>query len=107
MSASVASGGGAGGGGGRGGGGEGKGDVHAVVLRFAHTGQQGGAPLRHLRVAAAGAADHPRLVPPLPEVPVLEPGAVKDVRLVLDLKVRCAGLLLLLQGCVCACLKCR
>lgn len=72
-----------------GGGGEGKGDVHAVVLRFAHTGQQGGAPLRHLRVAAAGAADHPRLVPPLPEVPVLEPGAVKDVRLVLDLKVRC------------------
>lgn len=80
---------------------EAKGDVHAVVLRFAHTGRSG-PPLRHIRVAAAGAADHPRLVPPLPELPVLELGAVRDVRLALDLKVRCSGLLLLLQG-LCAC----
>jgi AP-3 complex subunit beta len=64
-----------------------KGDTRAVVLRF-HNTREAGAPLRHIRVAAAGAAHHPRLVPPLPEVAVLETGTVREARLLIDLKVR-------------------
>ena len=78
----------------RGAGGDGKnqgqgkgGDTRVVVLRLTNERRDGGPPLRHIRVAAGGAADHPRLLPPLPEVPVLEPGATREVRLLLDLKV--------------------